>query len=73
MTVTIKNKINRGWIAGILKNQSGQFEPIFTDNRKTALEFNNLSTAIEKVKKLTNFSFDEFAFYENGKLTEVIK
>ena len=71
MTITVKNKIYHGWIAGILKNQSGQFEPIYTDNRKTALEFNNLSTAIEKVKKLTNFSFDKFAFYENGKLTEV--
>ena len=71
MTITVKSKTYHGWIAGILKNQSGQLEPIFTDNRKTALEFNNLSTAIEKVKKLTNFSFDEFAFYENGKLTEV--
>ena len=71
MTITVKSKTYHGWIAGFLKNQSGQFEPIFTDNRKTALELTNLSTAIEKVKKLTNFSFDEFAFYENGKLTEV--
>lgn len=67
----VKNKIYHGWIAGILKNQSGQFEPIFTDNRKTALEFDNLNGAIENIKKLTNFSFDEFAFYENGKLMEV--
>lgn len=71
MTITVKNKTYHGWIAGILKNKNGQFEPIFTDNKKTALEFNNLSTAIEKIKKLTNFSFDEFAFYENGKLMEV--
>ena len=71
MTVTIKNKINRGWIVGIYKNASGVFESIFTDNKKAALEFDDLSGAIEKVKKLTNFSFDEFAFYENGKLTEV--
>lgn len=68
MSVTVK----RGkWLVGIYKNASGVFEPIFTDNKKAALEFNNLSTAIEKVKKLTNFSFDEFAFYENGKLMEV--
>ncbi|WP_294837286.1 hypothetical protein, partial [uncultured Lactobacillus sp.] len=58
-------------IVGTYKSTSGAFEPIFTDNRKTAFEFNNLSTAIEKIKKLTNFSFDEFAFYENGKLMEV--
>lgn len=68
MSVTVK----RGkWLVGIYKNANGVFEPIFTDNKKAALEFDNLSTAIEKVKKLTNFSFDEFAFYENGKLTEV--
>lgn len=71
MTVTIKNKINRGWIVGTYKSTSGVFEPIFTDNKKAALEFNNLSTAIENIKKLTDFSFDEFAFYENRKLTEV--
>lgn len=73
MTVTIKNKINRGWIVGIYKNASGKFEPIFTDNQEAALEFDDLSTAIEKVRKLTDFSFNEFAFYENGKLLEVIK
>lgn len=68
MSVTVK----RGkWLVGIYKNASGVFEPIFTDNKKAALEFNNLSTAIENIKKLTDFSFDEFAFYENGKLTEV--
>ena len=50
MTITVKNKTYHGWIAGILKNKNGQFEPI---------------------KKLTNFSFDEFAFYKNGKLMEV--
>ncbi|QYN53081.1 hypothetical protein [Lactobacillus panisapium] len=71
MTVTIKNKINRGWIVGTYKSTSGAFEPIFTDNKKAALEFDDLNEAIEKVKKLTNFSFDEFAFYENGKLMEV--
>ncbi|MCX8723082.1 hypothetical protein [Lactobacillus sp. B4005] len=71
MTVTIKNKINRGWIVGTYKSTSGVFEPIFTDNKKAALKFNNLSTAIENIKKLTDYSFDEFAFYENGKLMEV--
>lgn len=71
MTITVKNKTYHGWIAGILKNKNGQFEPIFTDNKKAALEFDNLSTAIKNIKKLTDFSFDEFAFYENGKLMEV--
>lgn len=70
MSVTVK----RGkWLVEIYKNASGQLEPIFTDNKKAALEFDDLSTAIEKVKKLTDFSFDEFAFYENGKLMEGIK
>ena len=68
MTITVK----RGkWLVGIYKNASGVFEPIFTDNKKAALEFNDLNEAIEKVKKLTNYSFDEFAFYTNGKLMEV--
>ena len=71
MTITVKSKTYHGWIAGILKNQSGQFEPIFTDNRKTALEFDDLNGAIENIKKLTDYSFDEFAFYKNGKLMEV--
>lgn len=70
MTITVK----RGkWLVGIYKNASGVFEPIFTDNKKAALEFNNLNTAIKNIKKLTDYSFDEFAFYENGKLMEVIK
>ena len=68
MSVTVK----RGkWLVGIYKNASGVFEPIFTDNKKVALEFDDLNGAIEKVKKLTDYSFDEFAFYENGKLMEV--
>ena len=71
MSVMVENKINRGWIVGTYKNASGVFEPIFTDNKKAALEFNNLSTAIKNIKKLTDFSFDEFAFYKNGKLMEV--
>lgn len=70
MTITVK-KIYHGWIAGILKNQSGQFEPIFTDNQEAAFEFDDLNEAIEKVKKLTDYSFDEFTFYKNGKLMEV--
>ncbi|MCX8721423.1 MULTISPECIES: hypothetical protein [unclassified Lactobacillus] len=51
MSVTVK----RGkWLVGIYKNASGVFEPIFTDNKKAALKFNNLSTAIENIKKLTD-------------------
>lgn len=70
MSITVK----RGkWLVGIYKNASGVFEPIFTDNKKAALEFDDLNGAIEKVKKLTDYSFDEFAFYKNGKLMEVIK
>lgn len=71
MTVTIKNKINRGWIVGTYKSTSGAFEPIFTDNQEAAFEFDDLNEAIEKVKKLTDYIFDEFAFYKNGKLMEV--
>lgn len=73
MSVMVKNKINRGWIVGTYKSTSGAFEPIFTDNQEAAFEFDDLNEAIEKVKKLTDYSFDEFAFYKNGKLMEVIK
>ena len=71
MSVIVKNKINRGWIVGTYKSTSGAFEPIFTDNQEAAFEFDDLNEAIEKVKKLTDYSFDEFAFYKNGKLMEV--
>lgn len=67
MSVTAK----RGkWLVEILENSNHKLEPRFTDNKEVALKFNDLSAAIENIKKLTDYSIDEWAFYENGKLME---
>lgn len=64
-------KVKRGkWLVEIFENSNHKLEPRFTDNKEVALKFNNLSAAIEIIKKLTDYSFDEWAFYENGKLME---
>lgn len=67
MSVTAK----RGkWLVEIFENSNHKLEPRFTSNKDAAFEFSNLNSAIEKVKKLTDYSFDEWAFYEDGKLVE---
>lgn len=67
MSVTAK----RGkWLVEIFKNSNHKLEPRFTNNKEVAFEFNDLNSAIENIKKLTDYSFDDWAFYENGKLVE---
>lgn len=67
MSVTAK----RGkWLVEIFENSNHKLEPRFTDNREAAFVFDDLNSAIANIKKLTNYSFDEWAFYKDGKLVE---
>lgn len=64
-------KAKRGkWLVEILENSNHKLVPQFTDNKEAAFEFNDLNSAIENTRKLADYSFDEWAFYENGKLVE---
>lgn len=64
-------KVKRGkWLVGIFENSNHKFEPRFTDNKEAAFVFDDLNSAIANIKKLTDYSFDEWAFYEDGKLVE---
>ena len=68
MSVTAK----RGkWLVEILENANHKLEPRFSDNREVALKFNDLDSAIENVKKLTDYSFDDWAFFEDEKFVDI--
>lgn len=67
-------KAKRGkWLVEIFENSNHKLEPRFTSNKDAALEFNDLNSAVENIKKLTDYSFDEWAFYKDGKLVEEIQ
>ena len=68
MSVTAK----RGkWLVEILENANHKLEPRFRDNREVALKFNDLDSEIENVKKLTDYSFDDWAFFEDEKFVDI--
>lgn len=73
MRVQVKNKINQKWLLEFNKTANGKTKPEFTDNQLAAIWFSDFDTAVKAVSNLSDYSLSEWAFYENGKLTEVIK
>lgn len=73
MTVQVKNKINQKWLLEIDKTAGNKIKPKFTDNQLIAILFSDFDTAVKAVSNLSDYGLSEWAFYENGKLLEVIK
>lgn len=73
MTVTVKNKINRKWLLEIDKTANGKTKPKFTDNQLITILFSDFDAAFKALSNLSDYGLSEWAFYENGKLMEVIK
>lgn len=71
--VQVKNKINQKWLVEIDKTAGNKVKPKFTNNQLVAILFSDLDAAIKAVSNLSDYGITEWAFYENGKLTEVIK
>lgn len=70
MSVTVKNKINQKWLAGVFTNADNKIKPRFTDNEQAAFEFTGMHTALPIVESLKNYGLSEWAFFEDGKLVE---
>lgn len=69
----VKNKINQKWLLEIDKTANGKIKPKFTDNQVAATWFSDFDTAIKALSNLSDYGLNEWAFYENNKLMEVIK
>ncbi len=68
MSVTAKRS---KWLVEIFENANHKLEPRFSDNKEVAFKFNDLNSAIENIKKLTDYSFDEWAFFEDEKFVDI--